>query len=151
LAFSDDLPFFEQSDYPNLVTGAYVITSEDDPRYNCIAWAVGDERRWWWPDAAGDHFWPAGVPREPTIEAFIAAYGTFGFKRCADGALESGIEKIAIYALDGAPTHAARQLSTGLWTSKLGVDHDISHEDRSAVNGPIYGASVCFLARPRPR
>ena len=50
-----------------------------------------------------------------------------------DGPLQDGYEKIAIYALDGEPTHAARQLDTGRWTSKLGKHEDIEHDTPGRV------------------
>jgi len=55
-------------------------------------------------------------------------------------------EKVAIYALDGEPTHAARQLSDGTWTSKLGKDIDITHTLR-ALEGSTYGQVAAYLKR----
>jgi hypothetical protein len=37
-------------------------------------------------------------------------------------------QKIAIYMKYGKPCHAARQLSNGKWSSKLGGWEDIEHE-----------------------
>ena len=37
-------PFF-----PYLASGDYQRTSAPDRDYNCIAWASGDSRNWWWP------------------------------------------------------------------------------------------------------
>jgi hypothetical protein len=60
------------------------------------------------------------------------------------------MEKIAIFAdATGSPTHAARQLTSGRWTSKLGEAEDIEHELR-AIEGDIYGTVVAILKRPRP-
>jgi hypothetical protein len=58
------------------------------------------------------------------------------------------VEKIAIYALNNLPTHTARQLVTGEWTSKLGEDYDISHTV-SCMDGPEYGTAVVYMQRPR--
>lgn len=44
-------------------------------------------------------------------------------------------------------THAARQLPTGKWTSKLGRSEDIEHTTPEAVSGTTYGAMVCFMGR----
>jgi hypothetical protein len=44
--------------------------------------------------------------------------------------------------------HAARQLPTGRWTSKLGKAVDIEHDTPEGVTGPVYGAVVKFLRRP---
>jgi hypothetical protein len=103
--------------FPGLRGSGYVVTSPEDIRYNCIAWAAEDKERWWWPDE--DSHWPEGAAREETIAAFVAAYGEPDFVPCDGPLLEEGYEKILIYASpDGTPTHVARQLQSGLWSSK---------------------------------
>ena len=47
----------------------------------------------------------------------------------------------------GVPTHAARQLASGLWTSKLGHSEDIEHDLR-ALEGDTYGMVALLLKRP---
>jgi hypothetical protein len=107
------------------------------------------DNRAWWPHP--DTFWPAGVPGRETIAAFVSAFATLGYVPCADGVLETAFERVALYAdLGGTPTHAARQLPDGSWTSKLGEDIDISHAHPAVLNGPLYGSVVQFLRRPRP-
>ena len=96
----------------------------------------------------GQYFWPAGVPRRLTIEAFVEAYALLGYAKCGDGSLEPGFEKIAIYS-KGLPTHAARQLSDGRWTSKLGQSEDISHDAVETVEGPLYGTVEVYMKRPQ--
>ena len=49
--------------FPSLTPSGYAITSPKDRRYNCVAWAVGDQKRWWWPDPAECGYWPDGVSR----------------------------------------------------------------------------------------
>lgn len=141
--------------FPSLTPTNSEKTSEQRNTYNCIAWAAGETRRWWWPlRLPGVSYWPKGAPREVTIEAFIAAYATCGFIQCANASLEDGTEKIALYAKAGpsgpVPTHAARQLENGEWTSKLGALEDITHTTLDAVSGPLYGVPVAYLSRPRP-
>ena len=137
------------SSLPNLRFSNYKITSPCTPTYNCIAWAAGSNTKWWWPEKYC--FWPKGVPREVTLEAFLVAFGTLGFIECPDGCMEKGYEKIAIFAKnnDGmlAPTHAARQLPDGEWTSKLGNLEDIKHKEIKDVEGPCYGKVVQFMKR----
>ena len=98
-------------------------------------------------------YWPPNTPRDVTMSAFISAYSTLGFILCFDGALEEGIEKIALYGKGpvGAeiPTHASLQLDTGDWTSKIGAFEDIKHATPQLVEGPTYGIVICYLARPR--
>ena len=69
---------------------------------------------------------------------------------------EDGYEKIAIfvgeYEWGGiGPTHAARQLTNGHWTSKLGGEEDVEHTDLDSVGGkPGYGDVQVFMRRLRP-
>lgn len=137
-----------QSDLPNLHSANYRITSKASPNYNCIAWAAGEESRWWWPDQQNLAYWPIDVPREETLEAFLQVYEIQGFEICENEELEPGYEKIALYALaNNVPTHAARQLQNRKWTSKLGPQEDIEHILRD-LEGPTYGSVVAILRRP---
>jgi hypothetical protein len=130
---------------PNLTVANYRITSPSSWQYNCIAWAVGITDSWWWP--VPGRFWPADVAREETLAAFVAALATRGFSTCSFSEVELGLEKIALYSAGDLPTHAARQLSNGWWTSKLGPSFDIEHANLEALAGGIYGDPVAFLGR----
>ena len=144
-------PAFE-ADIPNLLRYGYTIRSEASGQYNCIAWAVGETRRWWWPlmDAPGGHYWPEGVAVEETIEAFLQAFASAGFVECDSPDLEEGFEKIALYVdSSGTPAHAARQLPSGMWTSKIGYQEDIEHGALEAVECDDYGQPARFMKRPR--
>jgi hypothetical protein len=123
-------------------------------RYNCIAWSVGRTDRKWWPDQWGVEVWFPGQPRHSTIENFIAGYRSVGYAECADGALEDGVERIALYAKSGIllnpmPTHVAYQLENGNWTSKLGDFEDIEHFKAEILHGPQYGTIIRYMSRPR--
>ena len=138
-------------DFPNLRDEDWRQTSEIDPVYNCVAYAAGRTDVFWWPDPFApplDDYWPTNVTREETIEAFVELYATFHYEPCTDGSLESGYEKVVIYAISTTPTHAARQLPDGTWTSKLGTYEDIQHHDLECLNGPCYGQPVRFMRRP---
>jgi hypothetical protein len=122
------------------------ITSPATWRYNCIAWAVGDGKRKWWPHHLA--YWPEGCPEEVTISAFEVAFSTLGYERCNDGRREKGYEKIVLYATGGESTHAARQLKNGRWTSKLGDNVDIEHKVKD-LEGPCYGKVAMYFSRHR--
>jgi len=77
----------------------------------------------------------------------VAAFATLGYAPCADGNLEEGVEKVVIYLRQGVPTHMARQLASGAWTSKLGDAWDIGHLLPTEVGGRIYGDAVQYLSR----
>src|SRR6266849_5993480 len=98
---------------PGLTADSCEITSPPDTLYNCIAWAAEDDQNNWWPDPWGIGYWPTGVPRLVTRDAFIQAYRTLGYEPCLNGALELGLEKIAIFGIGQpgleVPTHAALQ------------------------------------------
>jgi len=137
-----------ESNYPNLVSLSYNITSPDTNEYNCVAWALEDKEKWWWPDSPGQEYWPPGVPREETLEAFTQAFQTCEFEVCDTDSLEKGFQKIAIYvSSDGTPTHVARQLSNGNWTSKLGWGEDIEHENLQGLICVEYGNVGCIMRK----
>jgi hypothetical protein len=122
--------------------------SPPTPTYNCIAWALGIDDRWWWPQNA-DAYWPPACPEEVTIIAFQAAFAVCGFEPCENGRLKNGYEKIALYAKGDLPTHAARQLRSGRWSSKCGQNVDIEHKLRE-LEGEKYGQVVMYFRRPWP-
>ncbi len=134
------------SAFPALNPEKLAITSPATPLYNCIAWAGGDTYRKWWPDVTRIGYWPKGVPRIETITAFQMAFETLGFVLCASDRLEDGQEKIAFFHKDKIPTHAARQLPNGLWTSKLGESFDVAH-DLHGLEGAQYGRLALIMQR----
>ena len=136
-----------EQDFPGLHGKDWRLTSPWDKRYNCIAWAAGDNTRWWWP--MDGSYWPDVANRVETVAAFVAAYASLGFEPCPDAAHEIEFDKIAIFVgLDGIPTHAARQLSDGQWTSKLGRSEDITH-GLTDICGEAYGSVVQIMRRAK--
>lgn len=134
--------------FPSLSGDNYLITSPQTPEYNCIAWAAGDTEAWWWPDRNNQYYWPPSVPRTETIDSFIRAYALQGYNVCQTADYEDGFEKIALYTdPQGKPTHAARQLNSGHWTSKLGNWEDIEHFTLEGLNGTPYGAVALIMKR----
>ena len=134
-----------KADFPNFNGNNYRVTSDIDPRYNCIAWAYGEDSKWFGPMKG--RYWPANVTREETIGAFIELFASIRYCHCDNQLFEPGYEKVAIYLLNGIPTHAARQLPTGKWTSKLGISIDIEHDSPDVLNGPQYGTASIFMKR----
>jgi hypothetical protein len=134
--------------FPGLRNSGYKRTSPRDIRYNCIAWSVGDTEALWWPDE--DSHWPMESVRLETLAVFVDLYLQLGFQTCDDSELEPRYEKVAIYASsDGVPTHAAKLLENGLWSSKLGELEDIEHRLEDLV-GEVYGDDICFRPRGLP-
>ena len=144
------------ADFPNLIYGEntnHKRTSWATQRYNCIAWAAGEVERPWWPQSPINAYWPPppAIDAE-TLPAFISAYESRRYKVCPNASLERGFEKIAIYVdSNSVPTHAARQLRNGQWTSKVGDFPDICHEQPMDLSGPLYGNPVCYMKREHLR
>lgn len=134
-------------EFPNTTIDPFVITSPQTSSYNCIAWAFGDNTKWYWPDPDEMYFWPENIPRTIEVSSFIELYKLKGYEVCISTSQEIGNEKIAIFlGNDGLPTHAARQLENGLWTSKLGCEYDIQHTIYS-MNNSVYGNASVFMSR----
>ena len=131
---------------PGLGGSRWEVTSDDDPSYNCVGWALGDAEHWWEP--VRPMRWPEGVPREDTVEAYLAVFAIAGFTACDTADPEPGFEKVVIYGEQSGFTHAARQLPDGTWTSKLGALEDIEHDDPRSLEGSCFGRVVAFLRRP---
>jgi hypothetical protein len=134
--------------FPGLKGTDYRVTSEATPAYNCAAWAVSETNCCWDPELLPGNYWPTGIPRELSISSFAQAFEKSGYSICGGSELERGFEKLAIYVdREGDPTHVARQLKSGRWTSKLGPSEDIEHGTFAALEGAIYGTAKMFLRR----
>ncbi len=136
--------------FPKLAAAGYTVTSPPTFMYNCFAWAAGDTEHSWEPERGLTNvYWPASVPREYSLSNYIRVFATIGCQICDDSDLEAAFEKIALFIDDeDFPTHAARQLASGAWTSKLGDMEDITHNTLEALEGDVYGTVAQILRRP---
>jgi hypothetical protein len=135
--------------FPHLRNGGYEETSAQTCLYNCIGWAAGDLENWWWPSQ--DSFWPLDSVDDESVENFEKAFNVaLDYQVCENGDLEEGFEKVAIFARDRRVKHMARQIQTGVWSSKLGRGWDITHHAVDGVNCDVYGEPVSYMRRPRP-
>jgi hypothetical protein len=144
------LPPEVEAAFPGLVGTGADKTSDATPDYNCIAWAAEDDSNWWQAeDPFNQYYWPPGVPRGPGVDALLIAFEQLGYSPCDHEDVEEGFEKVAIYiGPNGQPSHMARQLPDGRWTSKLGENVDISHDGVWDLEGPVYGTRLRVLRRP---
>ena len=149
-------PYSLRRHHPAVREYGYEKTSEKDTGYNCVAWAAGMTTCHWWPlqIMTDDCYWPPNAPcNDERVETFVTAFATLGYQPCADGSLEIGFEKVAIYVKSGTVVHMARQLEDGRWTSKwggMGIDfaHRIEALEDSAKHGPSsYGKVAQYLRR----
>src|SRR5947209_2077007 len=106
--------------FPRLGSNYRVLSGPSD-KFNCVAWAAGEQHRWWWPFDSGEEtpHWPKAAPFEVTLLAFTTVFRLLGYEPSPDGDVVPNVEKIAIYDLNGVPKHVARQ-HEGRWSSKLG-------------------------------
>jgi hypothetical protein len=83
-------------------------------------------------------------PTDPSYNCVAFAAGDI-----ANGDLEAGHRKVALYALSQDDwLHAAIQEENGEWSSKLGASYDIRHKSPQCVEGALYGKVVCFMKQP---
>jgi hypothetical protein len=112
-----------------------------------VGWAAEDTEHWWQP---GKYWLPKDWPADDVgLTALEQAILALGYVDCSmDARCEPGFEKVALYGSGLLYTHAARQLSNGKWTSKLGEDVDIEHDTPEDVAGGLYGEIVEIMKRP---
>ena len=137
-----------KNEFPNSEKEPFKKTSDISQIYNCIAWAAGDDSKWYEPDPYGMYYWPPEIPRVYSINAYISVFEKIGYIKCDNSDIEIGYEKVAVFSIKRVPTHAARQLSNGLWTSKLGQNIDVSHTIKAIEEGQ-YGNVIQFLKRKK--
>lgn len=135
-----------QTEFPNLQTEPYAVTSLYTDEYNCIGWSANDTDNWWWPSEYS--YWPEGLPLVDSVENFILAFRTLNYEPCDDGNYQVGYEKVVVYrGNDGRVKHMARQLDATKWTSKLGSSWDIEHQAPQGIECKTYGTVAQYMRR----
>lgn len=144
-----------EADFPNLVRVHWSIKSPYDDAYQCIAWAAcRTDRKWWpmdsFPQSPPDVYWPI-EPVDETVDSFVHAFATLGYKLCENSSFEFGYQKVAIYAADDMSVrHMARQEFFGRgWLSKPGKLEDILHPDLASIEGDPSPISLNEYGRVR--
>ena len=141
--------------FENLKPSDYEGKSPVDWGYNCISWAMGRNDKPFWPSKQLTFYsWPIKLPRQDvgqeTLANFVKAFRRLRYKPLIgkNYSLEKGFEKVAIYVNNqGTPTHAARQLPSGVWTSKMGDEQDVEHINPSVLEGNGYGTVAIVMKR----
>lgn len=134
----------QRGSFPRLTDANFRETSPPAIAYNCVAWSVGDNTRWWQPGAR----WPIEAAADDvSLGALTRMFESLGYVPCESSQLEPGFEKVALYAAGMFYTHAARQLPNGHWTSKLGKAEDIEHDAPDGLAGGLYGEVVQIMRR----
>jgi hypothetical protein len=137
--------------YPDIEKVGYKKTSSHTLGYNCIAWAAGDDGRWWEPQTGYSRggVWPDGCPHEDTLDGWMAALGAVKFVQCADGTAEKGYHKVAIFGQSPSdPEHVAWQNQDGVWCSKLGEWEDVEHKRLEGARNRDQSKVLAYMKRP---
>lgn len=128
----------------------FKITSPEDPKYNCIAWAAIKNNVWLWPtngnlDAL---IWPKSIPRNTEVLSFKLLFESYGYELCTEWKYEHHFQKVGFYVdKKNQITHGTRQTINGHWTSKLGSGWDIEHNNPFSIEGDEYGKVIFFMKR----
>jgi hypothetical protein len=121
--------------FPQLKQGTYIHTSNATARYNCVAFANDNDRKWWEPDLYGGQFhWPKGIGDD--VDGWAKIFIDQGYEVTEDPSHLHGHEKIAIYVDvdDNSPSHVAKSNGQA-WKSKLGKFQDIEHPSLDILEG----------------
>lgn len=138
--------------------------SKPTPDYNCFGFAHNRcEDKWFephpenepYPDPDIIPYWPSHIPRDYTLQSFLALYNSIGYERCDSGEEEQGYLKVALL-LDkwSEPIHATFQDDKGEgWLSKLGREDDVVHDLAEIITYyrrlcKIPNMDVVFMKRP---
>lgn len=95
--------------FPRLAEDGFRVTSDATTVYNCVGWAVEDDRNWWSPEDFELYYWPEGAPRDWSVEAWTAAFTVVGFEPCDGAELEP--EYVRSPSVAGRGTRSTRRAS----------------------------------------
>jgi hypothetical protein len=141
------------------------VSSPIDVNYNCIAWAGMRSDEFWWPEVEPynrfdgvKYNWPFKIEHNENLKFFIELFSNLGYTQESNNIDNEHpkFRKIALYIknnpsntdiLNSPCTHAARQLKSGLWASKLGRYHDIEHSNPYDLEGSAYGKLAIILKK----
>ena len=137
--------------FPNLQEGVSLeFTSDVDLNYNCLAWAVSCNNKYF--ERGKGSFWPWDSIPDDTPDGWVEVCRIHGFVSIPIENIQfvPGIEKVAILVNEEGELHASRQGRNGWWKSKLGGwGPDIDHVGIDGLKG-AYGNVVRLLQRVRP-
>jgi hypothetical protein len=78
---------------PNSHIEPLVITSIDTGDYNCIAWALENNSRFYWTGPKEFFYWEDDLPREESIDSFVQLFVKYGYSICPNALKEKGCVK----------------------------------------------------------
>jgi len=152
---------FEGLKYDTSYDVCYEESEEEHNKlFNCIAYSLGFDDIWVWPLSIGitvypnkviegrlfSIYWPVGIPKNLSMNAFEQMYALFGYERCTDMRYEPGYKKIIIYGYDAKEISHAAVVCDGYCMSKMGKYVIIKHQADSLI-GKEYGQIIMCVRR----
>lgn len=143
---------------PQLRSEFFEVRSGSTKGYNCVAYAAGDDTRWWEPIPApdrygqelGGYYWPEdpAIPAWFSVSSIQQIFQKAGYESCTSSFRVLGAEKVAIYGTDSTnATHVAKQRLDGIWISKMGPLADIEHGTPEMIEGGTIGHIQSLMIR----
>lgn len=127
----------------------FCVTSPVTAVYNCIAWAMGLNDRWVYPEIyIPGHWWPPIPERNLNPDSLVKAFEYMGFIQCPNGNAEPDFDKVALYKKGANWTHAARILMDNEYHSKMGEAWNIHHSSGNIFEDSVYGKIYTYMKRP---
>ncbi|KAI1418638.1 hypothetical protein F5Y13DRAFT_196426 [Hypoxylon sp. FL1857] len=124
-SFGNLAPYRAECFKTDLSTEELILSGQNRPRYNCIAWSIENTHSWIQPPAS--------------LDEFVSLYEQCGFQVC-DNFDEAEIDGYQTSMYPQKMTHATRQ-DNGVWSSKMGNYIRLTHPRRALENG-YYGNIV---------
>lgn len=123
--------------FPKLDPNNHMRTSLATGRYNCLAFARADERKWWEPIPGGRYHWPPNARRDTSLATVRGIFLADGYAETPSRDVEPGYSKVAIYVdLEDVDSYSHVAVSDGVhWKSKLGKGQDIAHNSLDLLEG----------------
>ena len=110
--------------FPKIVGKPFVITISTF-EFNCVAFTLDIYDDYVW---ITEKSWPyKTIPRLLKIDSFKKLYELYGYEKCENELYEINYEKIAFYAKNNQPLHAAKQFGN-IWKSKISnliIEHEL--------------------------
>jgi hypothetical protein len=132
--------------FPNSFLEPLEISSPETGDYNCLAWALNDNSKWY--ESEDDYCWFDKIDRDNKLSTIQKIFEQIGFNLTRNSEYQVDIERVALFSTDNIDcSHLARQIGKNVWTSKLGSSYDVNHTLRAIEDG-IYGNPILFLERP---
>ena len=124
----------------------FLVSSENTPVYNCIAWAMGMDDVWVDTCPYPGHWWPSNALCNQEYRALKEAFVSVGFEETDDGSFDPLWDKVVLYGDGSHWTHATRIVSDGVEHGKFGGAWDAFHSG-NMFGDSIYGEPFAVMRR----